>query len=284
MKKSKFAASIVDKIQKEKIEQHSRLYFFAKFSLILLGAILFLIIGVIAAAVIWHFFHDTELLEIFSVEKRLFFKALLFSFPVFWLIISISLGIFAGFFARNTKKGYKISYKVWLILIILFQIGGGLALEQSPLGNHLEKDMMRQIHIFKSREKMFNELWQNPEKGLLIGEIFDREKDKFTLYDLNNKEWEVSFDGQKVETRGDLKKAKKVRIFGKKLSDDSFFAKRIVGPRFDFERPPRRPVLRPPREELEQGIILREKRNPTLQRRNELMNNVQDFHKEQLGF
>lgn len=279
MKKTKISTSIIEKIQKEKIEQHSKLYFFAKFSLILLGAILFLIIGIIATAIIWYFFHDTELLQIFSIEKMIFLKALLFSFPLFWVLISVSLGLLTGFLARNTKKGYKTSYKKWFILILIIQVLAGLAIELLPFEDHLENDMMRKIHIFKSREKMFNELWQNPEKGLLIGEIYDREKDKFTLYDLNNKEWEVSFDDQKVETRGDIKKAKKVRIFGKKLSDDSFFAKRIIGPRFDFERPPLRPGQRPPREELRQGRIPREKRNPSLQHRHELINNVRQFRK-----
>ncbi len=258
MKKHSISSSILKKIKKDKIEQHSKLYFFAKFALMLFGGIIFLLIGTIASAVIWHFFHDLELLEIFSIERMLFFKALLLSFPIFWVIISILLGIFAGYFARNTKKGYKISYKIWFISIILLQIGGGLALEQSPLGKHLERNMFRQINIFESREKMFQEVWQNPEKGMLIGEISKIEEEKLTLVDLQKQKWKVLFQKQSIPRRRKLNVSDKIRIIGEKTGEFQFSAKKIFGMRFDFQRPPKPFLQNKDRSPLRQ---LRNKRN-----------------------
>jgi len=250
MKKSKFAASLVDKIKNEKIEQHSKLYFFAKFALMLFGGIIFFIIGVIATAVIWHFFHDTELLEIFSIERMLFFRALLLSFPIFWLIMSVLLGISVSYFARNTKKGYKISYKVWFGVILLTQIFAGFALEQSPIGEILENRMTRSLQIMKSREGKFQEVWQNPAKGMLIGEVMEISRGNLVLQDLEDKEWEVNFPREAVRGHRLPKVSDKVRIIGEKVGEFEFSAKKIFGRRFDFKRP-----------ELREGIMEKRREN-----------------------
>jgi hypothetical protein len=249
MKKHSISSSILKKIKKEKIEQHSKLYFFAKFTLMLFGGIIFLLIGTIAAAVIFHFFHDLELLEIFSIERMIFFKALLLSFPIFWVIISILLGIFAGYFARNTKKGYKISYKIWFIGIILIQIFAGFTLEQSPLGEQLEHRMFRQINILGSREGMFQELWQNPEKGMLIGKIYKITEGKFILIDLKKKEWEVDFQEKDVQKKGTLAVSDKIRIIGKQIGATQFSAKKIFGIRFRSKETLSAPIIKKRREQ-----------------------------------
>ena len=153
------------------------------------------------------------------------------------MIISVLLGISVSYFARNTKKGYKISYKVWFGIILLTQIFAGFALEESPIGEMFENQMTKSLQIMKSREAKFQELWQNPAKGMLIGEIIEISRGKFVLQDLEDKNWEIAFSQEAVRGHRTLKVSDKVRIIGKKIGKFKFSAKKIFGRRFNFKHP-----------------------------------------------
>lgn len=164
MSEKSISSSVLGKIREENILQYSRGYFLFRWGFMVISGILFFFLGVLASAVIWNFLHDPELLEIFSMGRRdLFMKFFLLSFPIFWLLLSIFLGVFVSFFARNTKKGYRFSYKFWFLVIISGQILMGLALEQSPAGVHLEHQMTREIHMMKFRNHDLDNLRKRPD-------------------------------------------------------------------------------------------------------------------------
>ncbi len=235
MNPTKLSKSVLTQIKEEKITPRARWEFVVKTFLFLVGGIIFLVLGILATAIIWNFLHDLYLLELFSIEKRTFFKVLFAGLPIFWLVISAALVVLASYFVQHTKRGYKIPMHIWVIFAIVLQILGGYILEQSPIGERLEAGMNHQLMVGESIREMRKRVWTHPEEGRLSGTISSKDEDVLHVTDLSGKEWTVDISQAKYpKDRISLDEEEKVRFIGKQENDSAFNAIKI----FPWERRP----------------------------------------------
>ena len=73
-----------------------------------------------------------------------------------------------------------------------------------------------------------NEIWQNPDFGLLSGEIGAiTDLDNFLLIDFNNKIWTIKSNNSKIDNKEIIRPGNKIKILGRKNDDQTFETKEI---------------------------------------------------------
>ncbi len=235
---SKISKSILKKIEREKIVQHSRIFFVIRNILILGGGIIFFAFGILATSIIFHFWNHLEFAEFLWESPRIFIKILAFGVPMFWFVLAIILGYFANFLARKTKRGYKIPLIFGIFTLLFVQITSGFFLEKSNVGDLVDEIMEHRISFYKGARKMRNKMWRSVEDGFLAGKIIEIKSDTlFLLDDLNKKEWQVECKRCAEFPFADrvLQVGKKVKMVGKQIGENEFNAKMV--------RPFRRPFM-----------------------------------------
>lgn len=179
--------NIVEKIKKEKIQPHSKRYFQTKNILFWALLVITLCIAGIAAGAIVYYrrtldnYFFTEL--IFSHK----IKVLLLGFPIFWILLMGAALFFTIKWYRSTKWGYKAP----TIILILVNVALLVLLGTSEfLPEFIEKIdrrgmFPRQLHIGPRQE----ELWMNPEEGLISGTITSVNPPYCTIQQLDQSKW-----------------------------------------------------------------------------------------------
>ena len=173
MNPTKLSSSLVDKLKTEQITPKPKWEFVLQSLLLGAGIILFLIIGVLAAAVVTIFITEMHLFQIFGVRVGYGLKALLVGFPMFWFIMLIGLGVLVSFFAYKTETGHRHSLIWWVGAIILTQMIGGVVLAYSPLGDYVERGMEHQIWRSQNLNRHRDQFWARSEDGRLSGQIME---------------------------------------------------------------------------------------------------------------
>jgi hypothetical protein len=237
----KISKSIIKKIEQEKIEPRSKMFFFLRNSIFIGGGIIFFLFGVVGTAIIFHFWNHLEFAEFLWKSPLILIKILTFGVPFFWFIFAIILGVFTNFMARKSPRGYKIPIVLGIGVLLFLQIASGFFLEKSNIGDAVDEVMEHRISFYKGAEKMRNNMWRSVEDGFLAGEIIEIKSDVlFLLDDSNQKEWEIKCKECSEMPFLDkiLKIGKKVKMVGKKTGEKTFETKMV--------RPFKRPFLPPP--------------------------------------
>ena len=220
-----FSKEITEKIKEEKVVPDSRLkvnlknyIFWAIFScMILLGALFFSLV----------ILNVTDLgPELFRyLDLRNFFFLIFLTMPYLWIFL-LAVTIFSGFMVfRKTKRGYRYSLLFITGIIVLAISVLGVLAHVSKIDSRIGRAVPGPDSLIRPME----ERWQNPDEGLLGGEIFEVGDDVFFLKNPRGDEWRIFYDG-KTEIKGDVKLevGSKVGIIGEKSDDDSLDAFVII--------------------------------------------------------
>ncbi len=264
--KNPLSSSVLKKIKKDNIEPLPKWYFFIRNTLLAGLVGLFTLFGILACAIIFHFFNNFAFLEFLLEGPRVFMKVLWIGIPFLWIFLMAVFCIFAGFTLQRTKKGYKIPVVLAFASILLVQIASGALLEQSNVGERLDRRAAQHMKFYQHAQARREGLWTKPDEGFLAGTIVEVQADKILLLnDLQKKRWEVDYEESRVGPRVELSPEEKIRVRGEKIADDKFKAKRIGV--WDRKRRPGRGGPRkgaegwPPRgEDFEKRRAEREKR------------------------
>ncbi len=250
MSPKKLSKSVLKKIQKEQITPTARTYFIFRNMVIGGLGILFLVLGILACAIIIHFLNNAEFLEFVWKGPRQFLKLLWFGIPVFWIILLIGLVFITTYLTRKTPKGYKFPFGWALGAFLLSQIIGGIVLEGSNIGEQLDQRIARHISFYQNRQERRQKFWKNPENGFLAGTIIEiNENGILLLDDWNKTQWTVDFTKSMIGERVQLQPDEKIRLIGTKAGNTEFIADQIrswkrargrgLRGKKDFRQPPR---------------------------------------------
>lgn len=153
-------------------------------------------------------------------------KFVLFSLPYFWLLSMSAILILIYFEFRKTNHGYR--YPLILIGsgIISISLLLGTIIHFSGINSSLE-DHFRKFSPYEKIMLVREQLWMNPEQGVLTGMIKEISlPTSFVLIDLNRQIWIV--DVQLIEKDLSFLEEKiEVKILGEKTAEQQFQAEEI---------------------------------------------------------
>jgi len=220
---SEITNEVLEKIKQDKIQPRPRWEFLMKDYVVWSLFAIFVVLGGLAVSVIIFMLtsHDWD---IYRYLDKSFIEYFLLSVPYFWIILIFGILAIAWLDFRNTKKGYKYDFAKIGLINIVASILLGVVFYYSGVGLKIEQVFSDNLPFYQAIHPMRKaDVWENPDKGLLIGEITDIIDDQtFNLRDLNNENWIVSCI--KCLWRGGLKKEQGmvVKVLGEKTSEDTF--------------------------------------------------------------
>jgi hypothetical protein len=232
---TKFSQKITEKIQEEKIKQTPHWVFLLKNVAfwVLFGVAMLL--GAIAFAVILFSVLEAD----FELWGHPAFSRLQFALhilPLYWLIAFLIFCGLALVGMQHTKKGYRLP--VWKLLVgnLLGSILLGGSMYAFGGGEKFEHFFAQRFPGYQNVDKRQEEIWSNPEGGLLAGKIVAVESDKLLiLQDFSQKIWEVTLPENPLFPKAidsDLVREKlkdrNIKILGKKTGENSFLAEAIL--------------------------------------------------------
>ena len=224
---SNISEKTLKKIEEKNITPKPRWHFLLKNYFIWLLFFFSIIIGALAVSVM--VFIEIEYdWDIYKFLGRSLFSHIFFSLPYLWAAVLLLFIFVAYYNFRNTTKGYR--YNVFFLLggSIFLSLILGLVFFECGLGAGIHKLFSEQIPFYNSCVCDKSDVWNNPEKGLLGGEIIDiKSQNDFSLQDLNGDMWHIKTECDKVSDCCFLQKGERVELIGQELKDNIFIAKFI---------------------------------------------------------
>ena len=221
-----FSDKIANKIKKENIKPKSKLVFLLKDYFIWSIFGVAIVIGGLAFVVMLFLLTSNDW-DIHQHLDKSFWEYLLISLPYFWISILVLFLLLAYYNYRHTKEGYR--YKTYLIVFgsVIMSIVIGTGLFFLGMGNKIEQIFADNLPYYNNFTQHRIEMWNQPEKGLLAGEIIEFNDDVLKLKDFKKNIWKIntsdaSWRGGKVAQLGE-----QIKIIGAKQSESEFTAQEI---------------------------------------------------------
>ncbi|MCK5027589.1 MAG: hypothetical protein KAS07_04165 [Candidatus Pacebacteria bacterium] len=189
--KKNITDSIMDKIVEEKIVPKARWEFLLKNYLVWFVGVIAALVGGVATSGVIFVFRNSD----WVMYRRLsgsFFDHTLTFMPLLWLILLAGFVYLAICQMKHTKRGYK--YPIVLLVAVNIFVSGVLGVTLYGVGyaHVLDTQAGRVLPLYKAVEERREELWVQPERGLLAGIVLGTTTDAFLLQDYLGDKWEVS--------------------------------------------------------------------------------------------
>lgn len=226
---TKFSESIVGKINKERIAPVPRWHFLFKDGMFWVLFVFSVILGSLSFSVIIHIAKSGDMSVFNHLQGSLFTSAVML-LPYFWLLFLIIFMVVAFLNWKCTKIGYHYKRR-WIILgSVGVSVLIGSIFYASGMAKEIDKLMTVSIPLYnQSKHEALNELWSQPENGLLSGKIIEiNEADELLIVrDESGKSWTVADSGVDWENDEMEKRGKIIKIIGRKNGEACFEAKEI---------------------------------------------------------
>ena len=237
MIKKKLDNLIFDRIKKGHIAPRPKWHFLLKDSVVWVLGVLALAVGTMATSVIMYLlaYNDWTVYEEMSES---FLSFVLLSMPYFWLIIFVLFAVAVYFNIKHTKKGYKYSLLVIIVVSVSVSLLGGGLLFATGAGQAIDDILGEKFSVYHKVINPHIDKWNKPSEGRLVGLIVKQiDNSNFILVDLRRQEWELNCLAPCVA--GMLEVGRPTKVLGQ-AKGSVFVADRVMnmGPgRGQFMRP-----------------------------------------------
>ncbi len=222
-----FEQKILARIKTEHLRPVSRKYFQVRDYALwgLMGA--FVAALGLGFGMIIHGIMSTDLSVLAKLELSSFEKVV-FSFPIFWIIACAVIATVAFINLRNTKKGYRVSGRQFIIISALVSVGVGSIVYALNVTQYLSRVAADNIPLYDNVVAPNTSTWLDPQRGLLSGTVRSKESDReFTVRDANAVLWYVTGEDIYVPEGFVVQTGERVKIIGKAGKSDTFVAKEV---------------------------------------------------------
>lgn len=182
-----------------------------------------IIVGSLATSAILFMLFSNDW-DVYEYLDRSLFEHIFISMPYLWISILV-LFIFAAYYNfKYTRRGYR--YEIYIIVFgsVLISIAAGSVLFYSGLGEGIHEIFMEQVPFYNNLVYDKEDVWDNPRKGLLAGEMTDIEdQDDFILRDFNGKIWLIKRGDPLCCDPALIRRGKEVELIGRMEDDNIFF-------------------------------------------------------------
>lgn len=226
---TKFSESIVGKIKCECIAPVPKWHFLFKSCIFWTFFVFSMILGSLSFSVIAHIASNGDL-NIWKHLQGNVITSTVMLLPYFWFLSLILFAIIAYFNWRCTKQGYRFRRRWFVLGSAGLSIFFGSIFYAMGMGNAMDRMMVRAMPFYDaSRHKARNELWLQPEVGLIMGKVVavDGAENQLIIQDAQGKNWSIDENMIAKEEERDIKEGKIVKIIGKKSGENCFVAKEI---------------------------------------------------------
>ncbi len=149
------------------------------------------------------------------------------TFPFYLLILVIPALLLSIVLFKFTSTGRKFSFYFSFIIFCFSIVFFALFFFYTGTSNKTN-NLIKNYEFYELIIKNRNALWQNPDFGLLSGEIGAiTDLDNFLLIDFDNKVWTIQGNRPKIADKSIIQSGNKIKIIGRKNSDNTFETKEI---------------------------------------------------------
>ncbi len=216
---------IFKEIKKKHLEPKPRWQFLLKDSLLWLGFGVLVVIGSLAFSVVVFMLADNDW-DLYLYVDRSFWNLLLVNLPYIWLVCLGLFWLLSSYNFRHTEGGYR--YRSWIIFSgsVAASFALGAVFFYAGLGQKVDDILARSIPQYCDLTFPERHLWQQPNKGLLLGQIIEmKNSDSFVLRDSDNVSWPVQRASQSLDLPP-LRPGLRLKIRGNKQAD-RFIVQRV---------------------------------------------------------
>ena len=190
------------------------------------------ILGSLAFSVMVHIANSIDMDMLSHLQGNLFVSTVML-LPYFWAVFLFLFALVSYYNWKHTKHGYRIKRR-WIFLgSIVLSMFLGSAFYFIGLGRGVDSIMIKAMPMYNaSKHRARLEIWQQPEKGLIIGRILDVnvEGNNLIIQDGKGNSWNVGNDVKnktKEKIHEIVKKGAIVKIVGNENGPKGFIAKDI---------------------------------------------------------
>lgn len=214
--------ALFERIEKEHVEPHSRLYFASQECFIWFLWFISVVVGAFAVAISL-FVVTHRQYALYEATHDNFFTYLVGALPYLWIVVFGLMVAGAVFNLRSTKGGYR--YPIWKLVLssLVLSFAGGSALQLFGLGFTVDSILGKQMPVYMSQEKHEERLWLEPEEGRLLGrQVHSTLSPTTTIIfeDAEGRRWRMVVVDLFESDRVLLSEGKRVRVLGQ-VSDGS---------------------------------------------------------------
>ena len=229
---TKFSESIVGKIKGDHIAPVPRWHFLLRSYVFWTLFVFSVFLGSLSFGVIVHIVNSGDLDLLNHLQGNVVTSAVML-LPYFWLLFLILFATVAYVNWKHTKLGYRFKRR-WIVLgSVLMSAFFGSIFYVLGMAQEVDNLMIKSIPLYnQSKNQARIELWQQPDKGMLIGKIVDMTNNESNLVveDGSGTDWNVVAD-IKNKTKGQIQEIKKkgaiVKIVGDMKGKNDFVAKDV---------------------------------------------------------
>jgi hypothetical protein len=162
-----------------------------------------------------------------SLYGRLGPGFILKTLPYFWFVF-LALFIFLGeYYYKKTTFGYRYRFLTIITAYALVTVLLGSVLYASGFGGSIEEKLHTNIPAYRSVTFNQQNIWSQPEKGLLSGTILSVGSSTIEIVDFNNTKWSVEIHNTLIRDRVELYQNETIKIIGTSKGDGLFSANEI---------------------------------------------------------
>lgn len=208
---------VMNRIKGERICPRSRVFFLTKEGLVWVVWAASVLAGALAVAIIM-FVVTRHQYAFYEATHSDFFTFTAEALPYVWIVLFGAMALFATFYLRITKRGYR--HPLWKILgsSLVFSVAGGGLLHLVGFGYFIDHELGERMDMYDSQEKRDTTLWQVPHEGRLlgtqVGDTSNPASSTITFSDIDKVVWEVNISELSVEERILLENHSLVRLIG----------------------------------------------------------------------
>lgn len=213
----------IEEIEKDKLQPRPKWHFVLKNCLFWLFFAFSIFIGSLAVTAILYLLFDNDW-DIYPYLGKSFMEYVLISIPYLWISILILFSVISYLNFKQTQEGYKRhSYSIILISIFASFIFGGILFCSGLIDSEIHEGSSCCIPFYDALIYDKTDIWDNPQNGLLSGQIIKIENsNEFVLRDFNGNIWQAKFNESGWQERRPLLVGMNVRLAGQNLGNNIF--------------------------------------------------------------
>ncbi len=218
---------VLKQISEQRIEPTARAWFTFKNISLWFAAVVFGILGTLAAGTLLHVLDDGDW-DIYGYFGRSFIEHSLIIFPYFWVAVIILFVSLAYVMTRITKTGYRYRTHMLVIAGVLMVAVTGSALYALGIGQEIDEALTSYSTLYTQLPHHKENIWSRPEVGLLSGTITRiLNNNEFALKDFTGHTWTIE-EGDVEWKRGAARKVgTKLKLIGMQENDTVFVATEV---------------------------------------------------------
>jgi len=214
-------------IKEEKITPRARWLFLLKDYSVWLLFIISVFVGAISTSTII-FMLTTNDWDIYEHLDRSLFSHIFFSMPYFWILILLAFILVAYNDFRYTRRGYHYEMRLIIFGSVVASMILGLIIFFAGFGESIHKLFMEQVPFYNNLVSDRQDVWSNPQKGLLGGWITEvKNQNEFMIKDFNGKIWTIEKEDMESFNSKLVQAGNEVELIGQLSQDSIFFVQEI---------------------------------------------------------